>query len=458
MVFFNKVKKLHFVGIGGVGMSGIAEVLLNLGYTVTGSDLKASEITQRLASLGAKIKIGHKGENVGEADAVVISSAVKDANPEVEYARQRKIPVIRRAEMLAELMRLKFSVGVAGTHGKTTVTSMIGHLLTEAGLDPTIIVGGRVLSLGTNAVLGGGDFLIAEADEFDRSFLKLYPSVAVITNLEPEHLDCYRDLEELQEAFLEFANRVPFYGRVVLCLDEENLQPLVPKLERSLLTYGLVPNTDLVAEKLSFKENTSSFKVSFQQKDVGEFSLRIPGEHNVKNALAALAVAYELGVSFETCRKALANYRGVGRRFEFKGAARGISVYDDYAHHPTEVIATLKAARSGWDKRLVAVFQPHLYSRTRDFYLDFGKSFFLAEVLVITDIYPAREEPIPGVSAELIVKAARDYGHKQVHYLPRKEEVVPFLKKMLKPGDMIITMGAGDVTRLSDELVEQLKK
>jgi UDP-N-acetylmuramate--alanine ligase len=458
MVFFNKVKRLHFVGIGGVGMSGIAEVLLNLGYTVTGSDLKESEITERLSSLGAKIAIGHKGENVEEVDAVVISSAIKSGNPEVEFARRRKIPVIRRAEMLAELMRLKFSVGVAGTHGKTTVTSMIGHLLTEAGLDPTIIVGGRVLSLGTNAVLGEGDFLVAEADEFDRSFLKLYPSVAVITNLEPEHLDCYRDLVELQEAFLEFANRVPFYGRVVLCLDEENLQLLVPKLERSLLSYGLVPQADLRAERLSFKENRCTFELLLGGDNLGEFSLRIPGEHNVKNALAALAVAHELGIPPERCRESLASFQGVGRRFEFKGSVNDILVYDDYAHHPTEVIATLKAARSGWNRRVVVVFQPHLYSRTRDFHQDFGKSFFNAEILIVTEIYPAREEPIPGVTAELIVEAAREFGHKQVHYLPRREEVVPFLKEILKPGDLVMTMGAGNITRLSDELVKELKR
>jgi UDP-N-acetylmuramate--alanine ligase len=458
MVKFKKIKKLHFVGIGGTGMCGIAEILWNLGYIVTGSDMKSSESTERLEKLGIKIYLEHKKENVNDADVLVISSAVKDSNPEVIFAKENKVPVIRRAEMLGELMRMKYGIGVAGTHGKTTTTSMIGHILTEAGLDPTIIVGGRVKSLGSNAKLGQGEYLVAEADEFDRSFLRLTPTIAVVTTLEAEHLDYYKDLEEIKSVFTEFVNKVPFYGSVILCLDEATIQEIMPRIERPIVTYGLVPQADLVAHSIQFSESRSLFKVKHRDKDLGEISLLVPGMHNVKNSLAALCVGLELEIPFEKMKKALSEFRGVSRRFEIKGEIDGVMLADDYAHHPTEIKATLKAARDGYKKRIIAVFQPHLYSRTKDFYKEFGKSFFDSDLLIVTDIYPAREEPIPGITGELIVSKAKEFGHKEVFYIPRKEEIIPFLSRILKENDLVITMGAGDIYKIGENLISELKK
>jgi UDP-N-acetylmuramate--alanine ligase len=458
MMRFKRVKKLHFVGIGGTGMCGIAEILWNLGYKVTGSDIKASDSTDRLEKLGIKIFQGHKKENVSEADVLVISSAVKDSNPEVAFAKENKIPVIRRAEMLGELMRMKYGIGVAGTHGKTTTTSMIGQILTEAGLDPTIIVGGRVKNLGSNAKLGQGEYLVAEADEFDRSFLRLSPTVAVVTTLEAEHLDYYRDLEEIKSVFIEFVNKVPFYGSVVLCLDEPSIQEIMPRIERPIITYGLVPQADLVADSISFLENESFFKIRYKEKDLGEIKLLVPGMHNVKNSLAALCVGLELEIPLEKIKKALSEFRGVHRRFEIKGEINGVMIVDDYAHHPTEIKATLKAAREGWKKRIITVFQPHLYSRTKDFHKEFGKSFFDSDLLIITDVYPAREEPIPGVTGELVASSAKEFGHKEVFYIPEKEEMVPFLLKNLKEGDLVITVGAGDIYKTGEDLISALKE
>jgi UDP-N-acetylmuramate--alanine ligase len=458
MVKFKKIKKLHFVGIGGTGMCGIAEILWNLGYIVTGSDMKSSESTERLEKLGIKIYLEHKKENVNDADVLVISSAVKDSNPEVIFAKENKVPVIRRAEMLGELMRMKYGIGVAGTHGKTTTTSMIGHILTEAGLDPTIIVGGRVKSLGSNAKLGQGEYLVAEADEFDRSFLRLTPTIAVVTTLEAEHLDYYKDLEEIKSVFTEFVNKVPFYGSVILCLDEATIQEIMPRIERPIVTYGLVPQADLVAHSIQFSESRSLFKVKHRDKDLGEISLLVPGIHNVKNSLAALCVGLELEIPFEKMKKALSEFKGVSRRFEIKGEIDGVMLADDYAHHPTEIKATLKAARDGYKKRIIAIFQPHLYSRTKDFYKEFGKSFFDSDLLIVTDIYPAREEPIPGITGELIVSKAKEFGHKEVFYIPRKEEIIPFLSKILKENDLVITMGAGDIYKIGENLISELKK
>ncbi|HEX9917429.1 MAG TPA: UDP-N-acetylmuramate--L-alanine ligase [candidate division Zixibacteria bacterium] len=455
---FKKVKQIHFVGIGGAGMCGLAEVLFNSGYQVTGSDISLGEVTEKLKSLGIKVFGGHSKENIEGADVVVISSAVKPSNVEVTYALEKSIPVIRRAEMLGELMRMKYGIAIAGTHGKTTTTSMVGQILTEGGLDPTIIVGGKVVNLDSSAKLGQGEYLVAEADEFDRSFLRLSPMIAVITTLEAEHLDCYQTLDQLKSAFVEFANKVPFYGRLILCLDEESLQNLIPKLKGPITTYGLMPQADMQAENIKLSENRSRFTVKYKGEELGNIELAVPGMHNAKNSLAAASVGLELDIPWEKITLALRQFRGVKRRFEIKGESKGIMIVDDYAHHPTEIEATLKAAKNGWNRRIVVVFQPHLYSRTKDFAEQFGKAFFNCDILVVTDIYAAREEPMPGVSGELVSQAAKRYGHKQVHYKPKSEEILPFLLDTLKPGDMLITMGAGDIYQKAEQLLNLLQK
>jgi len=452
---FKKIKQIHFVGIGGVGMSGIAEILLNMGYKVSGSDLLLTEVTERLSRLGAKITEGHKRENVKDTDVVVISSAIRENNPEVLEAREKRIPLIRRAEMLAELMRMKYGVAVAGTHGKTTTTSMIGFILSKGGLDPTIIVGGRVKSLGSNVKLGNGEYLVAEADEFDRAFLKLTPTIAVVTTIESEHLDCYRDLEEIKTAFIEFANKVPFYGAIILCLDERSIQSIIPRIEKRCITYGLSSQADLQARDFFLSEINSEFTVFTRQREIGRIKLRIPGLHNIKNGLAAIGVGLELGIDFTTIQEALAEFSGVHRRFEIKGESRGIIIVDDYAHHPTEIEATLKAAKDGWNRRVIAIFQPHLYTRTRDFYREFGNSFYQADLLVVTDIYPAREDPIEGVTGELVANSAKEFGHRAVTYIPDKDEILKYLERVMRPKDIIITLGAGDIYKLGEELVKR---
>jgi UDP-N-acetylmuramate--alanine ligase len=456
---FSSIKKLHFVGIGGIGMSGIAEILIDEGFTITGSDRAASDNTERLEGLGAKVFIGHDARNVEPGvDVLVYSSAVAPDNPEVMEARHRKIPVIRRAEMLAEVMRLKYGIGIAGTHGKTTTTSMVSLILMEGGIDPTVIVGGRLHGLaGSNARLGKGEFIVVEADEFDRSFLSITPTIAVLTTLETDHLDCYRDLEDIKSAFIQFALKVPFYGFIVLCLDEPALQDIMPKIKKKIITYGLNGQADLQAVDIVHKHNVSRFMVVREGQDLGEIELQIPGKHNVQNALAAIAVGLELKVPFEKVKAGIEKFTGVFRRWEVKADANGIMVIDDYAHHPTEIRATLAGAKSGWRRRVIAVFQPHLYSRTRDFYDDFGRAFFNADVLVVTDVYPAREEPIQGVTGELIANAAKQYGHKQVHYVPDKKNVPDFLQSIVQRGDIVITMGAGDIWRYGEEFVKKLK-
>lgn len=452
---FNKV---HMVGIGGIGMSGIAEVLLAMNFKVSGSDRSLSEITDRLQSLGAEIYEGHSEENIKDADVVVYSSAVTMDNVEIQEAIRRKIPVIKRSEMLAELMRLKYGIGIAGTHGKTTTTSMVGLVMLEAGFDPTVIVGGKLSGLGgTNARLGHGDFIIVEADEFDRSFLQLTPVIAAITTLEKEHLDIYKDLEDIKSAFVEFANKVPFYGFVVLCLDEEGLREILPGINRKVITYGLSAQADVRAYDVSFHQTTSKFKVKYFGQMLGELELNVPGIHNVKNSLVALTIARELGVDFDVIKSTLKKFSGVYRRFEIKAEVNGIMVVDDYAHHPTEVSATLSAIRTGWDRRIIAVFQPHLYTRTRDFYNDFAKSFLDSDVFICTDIYPAREVPIQGITGQLITDAAEKFGHKNVLYVPDKKDITDTLLKIVQPGDVVVTMGAGDIWKYGEEFIKKLR-
>jgi len=452
---FSSIRKLHFVGIGGIGMSGIAEILVDQGFTVTGSDRAANENTERLQALGVAVAIGHAAANLApDADALVYSSAVGSDNPEVVEAHRRKIPVIRRAEMLAEVMRLKYGIGIAGTHGKTTTTSMVSLVLMEGGIDPTVIVGGRLRGLaGSNARLGRGEFIVVEADEFDRSFLSITPTIAVLTTLETDHLDCYRDLDDIKSAFIQFAAKVPFYGFVVLCMDEPALQEIMPKIKKKIVTYGLNGQADLQAVNIVHRQSRTTFTVVRDGSDLGEVELQIPGVHNVQNALAAIAVGLELGVPFAQVKAGIAKFTGVFRRWEVKAELEGITVIDDYAHHPTEIRATLAGAKAGWRRRVVCVFQPHLYSRTRDFYDDFGRAFFNADVLVVTDVYPAREEPIQGVTGELIANAAKEYGHKQVHYVADKKEVPGYLMNLVRPGDMVITMGAGDIWKFGEEFI-----
>ncbi len=455
---FKKIRRIHFVGIGGIGMSGIAEVMLDMGYQVSGSDLRLSGVTQRLASLGAMVVEGHSKGNVGEVDVVVISSAVKEDNPEVLAARERKIPIIRRAEMLAELMRMKYGIAISGTHGKTTTTSMIGLVLSRAGFDPTIIVGGIVKSIGSNAQVGQGEYLVAEADEFDRSFLKLTPTIAVVTTIEAEHLDCYKDLEEIKKAFAEFANKVPFYGSVALCLDEKGVQAILPRIEKRYITYGLSSAADVQAREMAFKGLATEYEAYVKGERLGRVTLKVPGVHHVKNSLAAIVVGMELGVPFKDLAESLSGFSGVYRRFEIKGEKNGVTVVDDYGHHPTEIEATLRAAKEGFGRRVVAVFQPHLFSRTRDFHREFGSAFYQADVLVVTDVYPAREQPIPGVTGEMVAKAAKEFGHRDVHYVEDKNAVSEFLEGIVKSGDMLITLGAGDVYKIGERFLKGKKE
>jgi UDP-N-acetylmuramate--alanine ligase len=455
---FSSIRKLHFVGIGGIGMSGIAEILLDQGFKVSGSDRALSEVTERLRNLGAITFEGHRAGNIAnDVDTVVYSSAVQPDNPEILEAQRRKIPTVRRAEMLAEVMRLKYGIGIAGTHGKTTTTSMTSLVLMEGGLDPTVIVGGKLSGLGgTNARLGRGEFIVVEADEFDRSFLSISPTIAVLTTLETDHLDCYRDLEDIKSAFIQFANKVPFYGFVILCLDEPALLDIMPNLsKKKIITYGLNPQADVQAVDIRHKDNTTTYTIIRGDKELGTIKLQVPGNHNVQNSLGAIAVGLELGVPFEKIKAGIEKFAGVYRRWEKKGEVNGIAVYDDYAHHPTECRATLSGVKAGWRRRVVCVFQPHLYSRTRDFYEDFGKSFLLSDVLVVTDVYPAREEPIQGVTGELIVNAAKQFGHKDVHYVSDKKQVPAFLKTIVKSGDIVITMGAGDIWKYGEEFLNQ---
>mgnify|MGYP001449521389 FL=1 len=456
---FGKVKKVHFVGIGGIGMSGIAELLINLGFEVTGSDMKTTNITENLQKHGAVIHEGHKPENVNDSDVLVYSSAVQVDNPELQRAKDKQIPIIRRAEMLSELLKLKqTSIAVGGTHGKTTTTSMMGAVLTEALLDPTLVVGGVVKNLDVNALLGQGDVIVAEADEFDKSFLQLTPTYAIITNIDTDHMDCYDSEEDLLNAFAQYANATPFYGAVVACVDEPLIKRILPDISRPVITYGFSGDAEFQAERRLYREVRSTFVVKHQGKKLGEVEMMVPGAHNIKNALAVIALGTEMNIDFNTISNGLKQFSGVKRRFEIKGIFDDVMVVDDYAHHPTEVSATLRAIKNGWDRRLVAVFQPHLYSRTQDLYEDFARSFLISDVLLVTDVYPAREEPIAGVTGELITNMAKSMGHENVFWVKDKKRLVAAMKALVEPGDLVITMGAGDIWRICEKYAAILEK
>ncbi|MEE8582163.1 MAG: UDP-N-acetylmuramate--L-alanine ligase [Myxococcota bacterium] len=456
---YRRIQCIHFVGVGGIGMCGLAELLHNQGYRVTGSDLQESATVKRLEGLGVKVFRGHAEAHLGEADVLVYSSAVRTNNPEVREATRRKIPVIARAEMLAEVMRLKDGIAVAGSHGKTTTTSLIAHVLDRAGLDPTAVIGGRVLAAGsdrTGARLGRGDLLVAEADESDGSFLRLAPVIAVVTNIDPEHLDYYGSFEALQDAFVRFANSIPFWGAAVLCLDHPGVQAIVPRLSRRVVTYGFSSQADLVASELEADGFGMRFAVQQRGKELGRVCIRLPGSHNVANAMATLAVALELDVPFRLAAEALEDFVGIERRFETKGTARGVQVVDDYGHHPAEIKATLGAARDAHSGRIVVVFQPHRYTRTRDLFDEFTSAFNESDLLVVTEIYAAGETKIPAVEAQLLVDAIRSHGHRDVRFVANLEEIAQALPAELRAGDLVITLGAGDISRLGPRLLAGL--
>jgi UDP-N-acetylmuramate--alanine ligase len=455
---YRKLKRIHMIGIGGTGMSGIAEVLLNLGYKVSGTDIQTNDVTLRLAQLGAKISKGHRADRAHGADVVVVSSAVREDNVEVQEARQLKIPVIPRAEMLAELMRMKYGIAVAGSHGKTTTTSMIAHVLEHGGFDPTIIVGGRLNTVGANAKLGAGDFIVAEADESDRSFLYLSPFIAVLTNIDDEHLDQYQSVEEIKKTFVNFANKVPFYCPIILCLDDPNLQSLIPQLERRLITYGFSSQADVFARDHAFSGFRSSSILYYKGKKLGALKLQVPGKHNISNSMAAVAAGLDLDMSPKVILRALEDYTGTGRRFELKKEVNGIMVVEDYGHHPTEIRATLDAAKRGWPRRLVVVFQPHRYTRLSLLMDNFATAFNQADVLVVTEVYPAGETPIPGVSGRALYEAVRQFGHKNVHFEANLKKVPALVKRLARPGDIILAQGAGNITRIVSEIVANLEE
>jgi UDP-N-acetylmuramate--alanine ligase len=459
---FAKLQRVHFVGIGGIGMSGIAEVLLNLGYTISGSDLKTSSVTERLAAMGAQINQGHRAENIKDADVVVISSAVSPENPEIVEAREQHIPVIPRAEMLAELMRLKYGIAIAGMHGKTTTTSMVAGVLAQAGLDPTVVVGGRVGAMGSNARLGKSHYLVAEADESDRSFLKLSPIHAVVTNIDREHMDCYRNMRDVKKAFLDFIDRIPFYGVAVLCNDDPILRRLIPQIRRRTVTYGMRRGSDFLikVKELTFRDSQplSVFQVSYRGNDLGDFRLHVPGNHNVLNATASIAVAVGLEIATDQIRAALEAFRGVDRRLQWRGKARGVSVMDDYGHHPTEIRATLAAVRQYGSRRIHVIFQPHRYTRTRDLMDEFSAAFEGADSLTVLDIYPASEQPIEGITAEALVRKIRDAGMLAAMHAESFEGAVKAVADRAQAGDMVITLGAGSVSQLGPMLLQELSE
>ena len=463
---FAKIQQIHFVGIGGIGMSGIAQVMLNLGYKVSGSDLKSSAVTQRLAGLGAAVFEGHRAENVAGAEVVVASSAISSENPEVVEARKLYVPVIGRAEMLAELMRLKYGIAVAGMHGKTTTTSMVAAVLAAGGLDPTVVVGGRVDAMGSNARLGKSQYLVAEADESDRSFLKLSPILSVVTNVDREHMDCYRNMRDVKKTFLEFMDRVPFYGMVVVCNDDPMLRRLLPQAQRRTVTYGTKRGSDFLIKLETNSAGAtpgngqplSRFRVSYQKRDLGEFTLHVPGVHNILNATAAVAVGVGLDVPVEAIRAGLDQFRGVDRRFQLRGRVAGVSVIDDYGHHPTEIRATLAAARQCGFRNVHVVFQPHRYTRTRDLIEDFATAFGDADSLFVLDIYAASEKPIAGISGEALAQTIREKGGRSAQYVSSFDDAVGSAAAAAEDGDMILTLGAGSVSQLGPMILDRLKE
>ncbi len=456
---YRKTKHIHFVGIGGIGMSGIAELLVNLGYKVSGSDLSRSKITKRLAQLGCTVHKGHNSEWIEGSDVVVASSAIAENNPELEAARELGVPVIMRAEMLAELMRLaKYGIAIAGSHGKTSTTSMVSWIMAEAGLDPTIVVGGKVDCLGGNAKLGQGDFLVAEADESDGSFLKLSPVLEVVTNIDFEHPDFYDDIEQIKEAFLRFIKKVPFYGAAIICLDDEHIAEILPKIRKRVITYGLTRQSDLYAENIEFKNARSRFEVNQSGNVLGTVELLQPGMHNIYNSLAAICVGLELEIDFTVIAQALGSFAGVQRRMELKGEVCDITVVDDYGHHPTEIRATLAAVKQAWpEKRLVVLFQPHRYSRTKGLFNEFQTCFHLADVLVMTDIYAASEEPIEGIGSLQLLEKIRQHGQRHTAHIPEVSELAAAIKDKLLPGDLVLTLGAGNIVKAGEELLALLE-
>ena len=464
---FRKIQHIHFVGIGGSGMSGIAEVLLNLGYGVSGSDLNESEVIQRLRKAGGHITIGHSPSNIKDAQVVVISSAVSPQNVEVIAAREQSVPVIQRAEMLAELMRLKYGIAIAGAHGKTTTTSMVASIIATAGLDPTVVIGGKLNSLGSNAKLGQSEFLVAEADESDGSFLKLSPTIAIVTNIDAEHLDYYHDLESIKKTFLNFINKVPFYGIAILCADNANIRGILPLVEKRHMTYSIQGKADITAVDLNTNNGISKFRVLYKGTDMGEFFLPLPGIHNISNALASIGVAIELDIKTDDVRNALRNFSGVERRFQIIGQMNGyrangetggdVLVVDDYGHHPTEIKVTLSAAKEGWGRRTIVIFQPHRYTRTRDLLHEFADAFKNADVLILTDIYPAGEKPIEGVTGEKLYSTISKHGHKNVVFIPDKSAISEYIRSIVMPGDMIITLGAGDIWKVGRKITNEYK-
>jgi len=455
---YRKKYHIHFVGIGGIGMSGIAELLLNLGYQVSGSDIKSSDITWRLEKMGGRIFEGHAAEHIRGADVVVTSSAIHPENAEVTAARQAAIPVIPRAEMLAELMRLKYSIAIAGAHGKTSTTSLVAAVLAGGGLDPTVVIGGKLKSVGSNALLGEGKYLVAEADESDGSFLKFSPTIAVVTNIDREHLDFYRDIEHIKQTFRDFLDRIPFYGLAVLCLDNEHVQDILPKMTKRFTTYGLSSQADFQAKDVTFDGLQSRFTVQGPEKTLGKITLNLPGLHNVYNALASIIVGMELDIPFDTVKHALETLEGVQRRMEIKGKAGGVTVVDDYGHHPTEIKTTLQAVQTSWpERRKVVVFQPHRYTRTRALFDEFTRAFYQSDILLVLPIYAASEKKIEGVESGKLCDGITAHGHKQVICVDDFDAAVSHLKKILKPGDILLTLGAGDVWKVGEKVLDVLK-
>jgi len=459
MEFAKRKHRVHFVGIGGIGMSGIAEVLLNLGFPVTGSDLAASETTERLEANGARIALGHHADRVDpDVEVVVISSAVKFSNPEVVRARELGIPVIPRAEMLAELMHMKYGLAVAGTHGKTTTTSLLGHVLAEAGLDPTLVIGGKVRGLGTNARAGEGRTLVAEADESDGSFLMLTPTLAIVTNIDPEHLDHYGTMEQVHAAYLQFINRVPFYGLAVLCIDSVAVRALLPQVRKRFVTYGLAADADVQGVNPEVSREGTRFDVLENGRWLGHVHLGLAGRHNAQNALAVVAAARELGLTFDATMQALASFEGIHRRFEVKGEAGGVTVIDDYGHHPQEIKVTLRAAREAYGGRVIAIFQPHRFTRTRDLFDSFLEAFDDADLLILTEIYAAGEDPLEGIDGETLAEALKRRGHADVRFVREPQAIVEAVRPALRGGDIVVTLGAGNLHQICQPLLDALAR